>query len=58
MTKRKSDWGFAKDLENPKLEDNELETHITESGMKLNDPDNKQAWIKSDNNVVNLENMK
>ena len=43
------------ELKVPKFKGKNLESHIGDSGMSIVDPNNKDAYIKSDINILNIE---
>jgi len=42
-------------MKQPKFKGENLESHIGDNGMSIVDPNNREAYIKSDINIFNIE---
>jgi len=42
-------------MKQPKFKGENLESHIGNNGMSIVDPNNRDAYIKSDINILNIE---
>lgn len=45
-------------IQNPKLEGGKVDCMFHEKGLKMVDPKNPSAYIISDKNIINIEDMR